>query len=53
MSDAGVEVVGEVLDYRGQRAAVGMHEVVASSRANAGEAASSRRARTKTPRRSN
>ena len=29
MGDAGVEVVGEALDHRGQLAAVGLHEVVA------------------------
>ena len=29
MGDAGVEVVGEALDHRGQLATVGLHEVVA------------------------
>jgi len=35
MGDAGVEVVGEALDHRGQLPAVGLHQVVASSRASA------------------
>jgi hypothetical protein len=35
-----VEVVGEALDHRGQRAAIGLHEVIAEQHGSAGDAAS-------------